>query len=285
MSPYRRNLLVGITVLGALITLGWMILKFGHRPARLFATPSMPVTFMTDRADGLGEGSNITYRGVIVGKVNIVRRTEDGKEVVIDAQLDRAPPLPANMFGEITMVSALGGTSTLVLQITGPEQTGQLQSGATLKAHFVGLQFLPPEFADLARELRATAQQFRESQVVLHLDEQVKKAGDVLDSANKLIGDPKLREDVKAAMTNIRQASETINRIGGKPAQLSDDASPTMGDVGATGQQIGGNVGSLSKQMGNRLPQISQTLDHFQSIAPKIHKRPGPPRHIRHQPQ
>ena len=275
MSPYRRNLLVGITVLGALVMLGWMILKFGDRPARLFATPSMPVTFMTDRADGLGEGSNITYRGVIVGKVNVVRRTDDGKEVVIDAQLDRTPPLPANMFGEITMVSALGGTSTLVLQITGPEPTGPLQSGATLKAHFVGLQFLPPEFADLARELRATAQQFRESQVVLHLDEQVKKAGDVLDSANKLIGDPKLRDDVKTAMSNIRQASETINRIGGKLDKLSDDASATMGDVRTTVKQVGGNVDSLSKQMGDRLQQISQTLDHFQSIAAKIDNGQG----------
>jgi phospholipid/cholesterol/gamma-HCH transport system substrate-binding protein len=275
MTAYRRNLLVGITVLGALVMLGWMILKFGDRPARLFATPSMPVTFMTDRADGLGEGSNITYRGVIVGKVNVVRRTEDGKEVLIDAQLDRSPPLPTNMFGEITMVSALGGTSTMVLQITGPEPTGALQPGATLKAHFVGLQFLPPEFGDLARELRATAQQFRESQVVLHLDEQVKKAGDVLDSANKLIGDPKLREDVKTAMSNIRQASETINRIGGKLDKLSDDASTTMGDVRTTVKQVGGNVDSLSKQMNDRLQQISQTLDHFQSIAAKIDNGQG----------
>ena len=275
MSPYRRNLLVGITVLGALVTLGWMILKFGDRPARFFATPSMPVSFFTDRADGLGEGSNITYRGVIVGKVNVVRRTEDGKEVVIDAQLDRAPPLPANLIGEITMVSALGGTSTMVLQITGPQPAGQLQPDATLKAHFVGLQFLPPEFGDLARELRATAQQFRESQVVLHLDEQVKKAGDVLDSANKLIGDPKLREDVKTAMSNIRQASETINRIGGKLDKLSDDASATMGDVRTTVNKVGGDVDGLSKQMSDRLQQISQTLDHFQSIAAKIDNGQG----------
>ena len=37
MSPYRRNILVGVTVMGALIALGWMILKFGDRPARFFA--------------------------------------------------------------------------------------------------------------------------------------------------------------------------------------------------------------------------------------------------------
>ena len=275
MSPYRRNILVGITVLGALVTLGWMILKFGDRPARIFATPSIPVSFVTDRADGLGEGSNITYRGVIVGKVNVVRRSDDGKQVFVDAEIDKNPPLPANLTGEITMVSALGGTSTMVLTTGADGPKGEVVPGAKLTARFVGLQFLPPEFADLAKELKATAQQFRESQVVLHLDQQVQKAGEVLDSANKLISDPKLRDDIKTTMSNVRQASETINRIGGKLDKLSDDASATIGDVRSTVKSVGGNVDTLSKQVGDRLTQISQTLDHFTSIASKIDEGKG----------
>ena len=115
MTPYRRNTLVGVTVLGALFVLGWMILKFGDRPARFFATETIPIKFITDRGDGLGEGSNLTYRGVIVGRVKVVKRSDDGKEVVIDAEVDKKPPLPGNLLGEITTVSALGGTSTLAL--------------------------------------------------------------------------------------------------------------------------------------------------------------------------
>src|SRR5215211_7762213 len=144
MSPYRRNILVGITVAGALIALGWMILKFGDRPARFFAAESMPVTFLGERADGLGEGSNMTYRGVIVGKVNNIKRSEDGKGVIINAEVDKKPPLPANLQGEITLVSALGGTSMMVLTLDGPEEKGVLEKGAQLKAHFVGLAMLPP---------------------------------------------------------------------------------------------------------------------------------------------
>src|SRR5215212_6811380 len=116
MSPYRRNILVGVCVLLALAFLGWMILKFGDRPARIFSTPTMPITFVSDRGDGLGEGSNITYRGVSVGRVKTVKRTPDGKQVVIDAEIDISPPLPANLQGEIVMLSALGGTSTMTLQ-------------------------------------------------------------------------------------------------------------------------------------------------------------------------
>src|SRR4051812_8396260 len=160
MSPYRRNILVGIVVLGALLVLGWMILKFGDRPARLFATETMPMHFITDRADGLGEGSNLTYRGVIVGRVKANRLTEDGKSVIIDAEVDKFPPLPANVHGAITTVSALGATSTIVLELTGPKPQGLLERDAEIAAHYVGLQFLPPEYADLAKEMRLTAQQF-----------------------------------------------------------------------------------------------------------------------------
>src|SRR5829696_8811914 len=78
LSPYRRNILVGVTVIGALVMLGWMILKFGDRPARLFGPDQMLVHFQADRADGLGEGSAVQFKGVDVGRISIVRRTPDG---------------------------------------------------------------------------------------------------------------------------------------------------------------------------------------------------------------
>jgi phospholipid/cholesterol/gamma-HCH transport system substrate-binding protein len=275
MSPYRRNILVGVTVILALVFLGWMILKFGDRPARIFSTPMMPITFVSDRGDGLGEGSNITYRGVSIGRVKTVKRTPDGKQVIIDAEVDTTPPLPANVQGEIVMLSALGGTSTMTLQLLDPDEKGKLEHGATIRAHYVGLQFLPPEFADLARELRATAQQFRESKLILHFDEQVQKAGKMLDSANEFISDPKLREDVKTAAANIRTASETINRIGTKLDKLSDDATATMTDVRTTVNKGGQNIESISKQVNERLAQIGKTLDRFESVATKIDNGQG----------
>src|SRR4051794_26998658 len=131
MSPYRRNILVGITVMAALIALAWMILKFGDRPARLFATPSMSVTFATDRADGLGEGSNITFRGVIVGRVTTVHRTD--RDVIIDAEIDHDPPLPGNLDGEIRQISQLGGTSNIHLVVKGTQEVGKLEPGAKLR--------------------------------------------------------------------------------------------------------------------------------------------------------
>src|SRR5688500_10800492 len=119
MSPYRRNILVGVVVLGALGFLGWMILKFGDRPAQLFAKPSMPITFVGSRADGVGEGSPILYQGVNVGRITTVRRTTM-TEVRMEGQVDTEPPLPANVEGRIIAQSLLGAGSAISLDITGP---------------------------------------------------------------------------------------------------------------------------------------------------------------------
>ena len=270
MSPYRRNLLVGITVIGALTVLGWMILKFGDRPAALFAPPQMIVHFKADRADGLGEGSAVQFNGVDRGRITTVKPTSDGLGVIIEGKVDRDRPLPANVVGVIKQISQLGGSSNMQLILKDKEPRGTLRPGDTIEAHYEGLSLLPPEFGELATELRLTSKQFRESQVVLHLDEQVIKAGKLLDSVNAIVADPKLREDLKATLANLNKASESATKIGAKLDKLSDDASGAITDVRATVKQTGGNVDAISKQVGERITQIAVTLEHFTSIARKI---------------
>ncbi len=134
MSPYRRNILVGVVVLGAMIFLGWMILKFGDQPAKLFAAPTMPIYFTAQRADGVAEGSPVLYQGVNVGRITRVRRSDDGKGVLIEGQVDIAPPLPANVEGAIVAQSVLGAGAGVSLKLTGPEPIGQLKDTTTLNA-------------------------------------------------------------------------------------------------------------------------------------------------------
>jgi phospholipid/cholesterol/gamma-HCH transport system substrate-binding protein len=271
MSPYRRNILVGVTVIGALVALGWMILKFGDRPATLFAPPQMLVHFQADRADGLGEGSTVQFKGVEVGRISTVKRTSDGLGVIIEGSIDRAPPLPANLEGVIRQISQLGGSSNMQLVIKkGMAAEGELKAGDTVQAHFEGLSLLPPEFADLATDLKATSKQFRESQVVLHLDEQVQRAGKLIEDVDHLVADPKMRANLDGALANLNKASESATRIGAKLDKLTDDASATMTDVRAAVKKTGGNFDTITKQVSDRLQQIAITLDTFNSIAKKI---------------
>jgi phospholipid/cholesterol/gamma-HCH transport system substrate-binding protein len=282
VSPYRRNILVGVVVLGALIFLGWMILKFGDRPAKLFSNPTMPVTFIAPRADGVSEGSPVLYQGVNVGRVTAVKRSDNGLDVTIDAQLDLKPPLPANVEARIVAQSLLGAGAGINLNLTGPKPEGQLAPKSTIQTKYVGLALLPPEFESLAAELRATTIQFRDSKIIEHLDQQVQKAGQVMDSVKTLVDDKEMRANLKQSLANVQQATETANRIGanlervsGEMEKLTADARGTVGQAKTTIANADAQVTDLSKQVGQRLTQIAKLLDTFQSISNKIDKGQG----------
>jgi phospholipid/cholesterol/gamma-HCH transport system substrate-binding protein len=282
VSPYRRNILVGVVVLGALIFLGWMILKFGDQPAKLFAKPTMPIYFTALRADGVAEGSPVLYQGVNVGRITGVKRSENGKDVTIDAQVDVAPPLPSNVEGAIIAQSVLGAGAGISLQLLGPEPMGQLTEKTTLTARYVGLALFPSTFEGLAGELRTTAIQFRESRILDHLDQQVLKAGEVMDSVKSLLDDKEMRADLKTSLANVRTATETANRIGTnlekfstELEKLGKEANATVGQARVTLTKADEQVADLTKQVGQRLTQVAKLLETFQSISAKIDKGQG----------
>ena len=205
--------MVGVTVLAALLAPGWMILKFAGMPIALLVSPRMTVHFVCERADGLGEGSNVTFRGMSVGQVTHLTRLEN-ETIRVDAVVEDKPPLPANVTGVIRSTGLLGGGSAIQLALTGPTGQEVLEKNQEIPATYVGLDILPPEFAELATELRLTARQFRESNVVLHMDEQVQHLGKVIDSVQGFIDDPKIRQDLKDSVANLRIATEKADKIG-----------------------------------------------------------------------
>lgn len=276
MAGYRRNFLVGVTMIGALVVLAWMIIKFSGRTALYFAEAQFPVSFVTERADGVVEGSPVLYRGVGVGRVTRVR-LDAAEGVLIDAQIDAKPELPANVEGRIRSQSLVGPQAALSLELVDRAPAGRLSAGQQLRARYMGSEFLPPEFVTLATELRETVTQFRKSNVVTDLDQAVQKAAKMLDSIQTLVDDPKMREDIRASIANLRSASESATRIGtnlekfsGNLDTMSQDASATLTQARAALTKTEDHINSLAEQIAGRLEQTSKLLDHFQSISAKI---------------
>jgi ABC-type transporter Mla subunit MlaD len=268
MAPYRRNVLVGGVVLGALLILGWMLIQFGGNIVAPFAPATMKVRFIADRADGLSNGSAVTYRGVTVGRVEKVVRAEDQLRIFIDTALDKEPPLPANIRAVIRSTGLVGSGASIVLELTEAPPRGQLRQGQEVVAKFIGLDILPPEFADLARELREAVKELRESKLLDHVNLQVEKVGKLIDSVQSIIEDPKVRDDLRASLSNLRSATEKAN-------QLAEDYSKLGSDLRQLSSTTSDAVVSLSKQTSARLEQVSKLLDQFQSIAEKVNKGQG----------
>lgn len=283
MTAYRRNLLVGVVMLVALAALGWMILKFGGGPATWFTPPKMTVRFVADRADGIADGSSIFYRGVAVGRVVGTRLGNAEQPVVIDTLINRDPPLPANVIGNIKTNSLLGAGASIDLEVpAGPADAGHLSDGAELRAHYVGTQILPPEFSQLANELKETTRQLRESNIIASLKETVVKTGNLADSLNNFVSDEKLRGDLMASVANLRTATETANRIGtnlekfsSNLDKLSADTSSAISTAEQTISKASGHIDDISRQVNDRLLQTAELLKTFNSVAAKIDQGKG----------
>lgn len=275
-------MLVGVVMLGALVALGWMILKFGGGPATWFTAPKMDVQFIADRADGIADGSNLFYRGVIVGRVTSTQLGDPQNPVLIAALVNRQPPLPGNLVGVIKTNSLLGSGASIDLQLTDPTAVGTLKDGTHLKAKYLGTQILPPEFADLAAEIKATAKELRESGVIAHINETVVKAGALADSLNSFVSDKGLRNNLTVTVNNLRTASDNATRITTNLEKFSNDLNGMTADAhtaintaNTTLAKASQHIDELSKNVNDRLVQAADLLKKFNSIASKIDEGKG----------
>jgi phospholipid/cholesterol/gamma-HCH transport system substrate-binding protein len=304
MSQYRKNILVGATVLLALVLLALMVLRFSDAPFRLVARPQMNIVFVSPTAEGLSEGSPVFYKGVSVGRVAAIRTSEDQRNVIIDAMVDRDPPLPANLEG-IIRSQLFGGGSSISLGLihprgTPPEETmlppqptGRLTPQTQIPARFVGVDLLPAEFVTLAvdltqtsRELRQIGRDFRESQLIANLSlavdslrKNIEKAGLLADSLREITGSEELRNDLRLALENFRKASESAVRIGQQLEELGRCADARLDELGNRGERLLASaqsaVDDLGARLGDRLTQVARVLENFEQAARKLHAGDG----------
>jgi phospholipid/cholesterol/gamma-HCH transport system substrate-binding protein len=296
LAPRIRNTVVGITVIGSLVSLAWLIFQFGDAPAALLKGPQIRVSFIADRGDGLGQGGSVNYLGIQVGRVLSVRREvttlrdSRSERIVIQTELDKNPPIPANVSAEIVITSPLGGVSSLDLRLPpGTEPDGVLSDGAELKARYLGSTFLPPEFAELARDMSATVRQFNDAKVIDSLRNTVELAGKRIDQAgaaidgfSSLVNDPKLREDIKSAIASIRQASDDAKAVAEQAKALMargdatvDKVQTTLDNTNAAVIEYRKQAETLGGKVYDQLTRLGQVLDDVRAITAKVERGEG----------
>lgn len=255
--------MVGIVVLLGLGIVTWMILLFAGRMASLFAAPGLPVTMKTDRADGVTQGSTIYYRGVPAGRVTGVHLESDNRGVIIATEINKQPPLPANLAPIIRTQSAFGSAAQIDLEVNGPP-TGQLLANAELHATYEGSALIPKQFTQLAEEVHRQQLLEHLDQAVLSIQQQSERAGKLLQSFQQIVGDPETRNDLRTAVSNIRTATDSAVRVAnnmekftGKLDRIGDKADASLSDV----------RGAVAK--------LDGILDRFQSVATKIDQGQG----------
>ena len=281
MSP-RRNLLVGLTVLLALIFLGYMIIEFGGRLADPFGEARVPIVLDADEAGQLSAGSAVTFKGINVGQVTRVERTAD-HTILIEAAVDAAPPLPANLVGRIEQTNLLGSGKVVALAVAGDAPAGVLEPGAVIPTAPSGNAIFPPEFLTAADEARLAVAEFRQSGLIENVNAQVAAAGDMVEAVNTLVGDDEFRGQFRDTVENLRSASARADAAVASFEAFGRDDLPALRDRAAgvleTGQgelvRAGDNFDDLSRRLESSLVELDGLLGEARQVAAKINAGQG----------
>ena len=309
MSSVRKNVLVAVTVLGALAAVGWMIVQFGGTLGGLVGGGGYRVMMRAPRVDGLSEGNRVQYLGLSVGKVESIRLddTNTAFEVVLLIRKDSG--VPQNVEGVVRATNLISGGAAIDLQLVGDTaEGGQLGTGdRVIDGAFGGADLIPPEIAVLAEEVRNLVAELRSSGLVDEVQTQVAAVGELANSLNALVGDEQLRADVKEAVAGARRTVELAERSAFELQQIAAtaneragplfdeadgvlaDARAVAGDVrgvvrkaDATVADVQSTVGSASSQVDEILgdlrtstAQANAALSRVNAIAAKIDQGEG----------
>jgi phospholipid/cholesterol/gamma-HCH transport system substrate-binding protein len=104
LTRFVRNQLI-IFAIASVIAMALMIVVYMQAPT-LLGLGRITVKLELPGTGGLYRFSNVTYRGVQVGKVTEVHATRDGATAVLS--LDTSPKIPADLHADVRSVSAVG---------------------------------------------------------------------------------------------------------------------------------------------------------------------------------
>jgi phospholipid/cholesterol/gamma-HCH transport system substrate-binding protein len=303
MSPYRKNVLVGVTMLASLLILGWMIIRFGGSLATPFQGEKLNVRFVADRADGINVGSAVKYLGQTVGTVKAITLDIDENDVKIEAEMDKKFILPGKLDAKIVIPNFLGAASIIDLNRLDPADSSKLAEGAVIRASYVGISIVPPEVSELASKLGKTVDSINESGVITDLkaavrnfDAQVAKAGQVADNLNAVLGDELVQKDLKQTIADLKVTIADAKKTAANVSAITDRMQdlPERTNAILTGVQAGvkdardgiadgrtaiNNANDRITKLGDELiarsEQLGRAMEDVRQIADKINSGKG----------
>jgi virulence factor Mce-like protein len=241
LTRFVRAQLIMFTI-ASVIGMTVMIVEYLQVPT-LLGIGRMTVTLELSGTGGLYQFSNVTYRGVEVGKVTEVRPTRAG--AVATLSLQTAPKIPANLHAAVLSVSAVG-EQYVDLQpaaTSGP----YLEDGSVIPAANTSI---PQAVGPMLDQVSALIDSFPKSKISGLLDETFRafngsgyEFGSLLDSSSRVIGD--------------------INANAEQSRALIDDSRPLLDGQAQSGDAIRAwarSLAGITQQLATNDPQIRKLL-------------------------
>lgn len=242
LTRFVRNQLIIFTV-ASVIGVAVMLFTYMQVPT-LLGIGRITVKLELPGTGGLYQFSNVTYRGVQVGKVLDVRPTRDGAEATLS--LVKSPRIPADSRANVRSVSAVGEQ---YVDLTPTDADGPyLEDGSVIPRENTSI---PQAVGPMLDQVSALVDSIPKEKISGLLDESFKglngtgyDLGSLLDSSSTLVGD--------------------TNAVSDQTRSLIDDSRPLLEGQAQSVDDIrtwARSVAGITEQLAANDPQVRTVLE------------------------
>ena len=251
LTRFVRNQLIIFTI-ASIVGVAVMLFTYMQVPT-LLGLGRINVKLELPAAGGLYKFSNVTYRGVQIGKVTDVKLTENGAEATLT--LDTSPKIPADLQAEVRSVSAVGEQYVDLRPRT--DSGPYLRDGSVIDKDNTTI---PQAVGPVLDQVSSLVDSIPKDRLSDLLDESFKAfngAGpdlqSLIDSGSKLAGD--------------------VNGVSDQTRALIDDSGPLLDSQAETADAIRTWARSLSgvtAQIAQNDPQVRAILQRGPGFAQEV---------------
>ena len=251
LTRFVRNQLIIFTI-ASIVGVAVMLFAYMQVPT-LLGLGRINVKLELPAAGGLYKFSNVTYRGVQIGKVTDVKLTENGAEATLT--LDTSPKVPADLQAEVRSVSAVGEQYVDLRPRT--DSGPYLRDGSVIEKDNATI---PQAVGPMLDKVSSLVNSFPKDRVSDLLDESFKAfngAGpdlqSLLDSGSKLTGD--------------------LNGVSDQARGLIDDSGPLLDSQAETTDAIrtwARSLSGITGQVAQNDPQVRAILQRGPGFAQEV---------------
>ncbi len=280
LTRFIRNQLIIFTI-ASIVSVTVMFLVYLQVPT-LLGIGKMTVKLEMPETGGLYRFSNVTYRGVQLGKVTDVQATEQGAEATLT--LDTSPQVPADVQARVLSVSAVGEqyVDLVPRSASGP----YLRDGSVIAASNVTVPQAVGPMLDQASELLKSIPKQRLGDLLDNSYEGLNGSADdlstLMDSSSRLAADfngsaDRLRtlvDDGRPLLDGQLASTDAIrtwaHSVAGVAGQLADN-DPQVRGLFANGPGAADEASRLLNQIKPTLPVLLANLTTISQVAVTYH--------------
>ena len=216
LTRFVRNQLIIFTI-ASVIGVAVMLFAYMQVPT-LLGVGRLTVKLELPASGGLYRFSNVTYRGVQVGKVTGVALTENGAEATMS--LDTSPKIPADLEAEVRSVSAVGEQYV--------DLRPRTDSGPYLRdGSVIGVEntTIPQQVGPMLDQVSSLVQSIPKDRLSDLLDESFKAFNGAGD-------------DFQSLLDSSASISQYLNEVSDQSKALIDDSGPLLDSQAKTTDSI-----------------------------------------------